>query len=99
MAKFDEALAAIAAGRAVKERLAAVLSRDYSLPVHEKTLETFCKQENLWSIRPDPITPSRVLKVSGRRPKRSGIARETVGSILLKSNLSLKIIPMLVARL
>ena len=53
------------------ESLAAVLSRDYSLPVHAKTLETFCKREGLWSIRPDPITPSRVLK--GKRTAAEAI--------------------------
>jgi len=81
----DTIIAAIKANQGMrKERLAAVLSRDYSLPVHWKALDTFCRRENLWSIRPDAITPSRVLKGKRTAAEAFGYGQDDCWSYTLE---------------
>ena len=46
-------------------KLSSVLEADYGLAVHNKALKKYCDDNNLWSIKPDAPTPSRVL--SGKR--------------------------------
>ena len=57
-----------------KKQLSAELERNYALVVHFETLDKYCKQHDLWSIKPDAPTPSRVL--AGKRKLGEAIGRK-----------------------
>ena len=61
--RVDEAIKANPGKR--KRARSAVLKADYALDVHYPALKTYCDDQDLWGIKPDAVTPSRVL--AGKR--------------------------------
>ena len=72
-------ISAIQANQGMRAKALSVeLERSYNLSVHCKALDKYCRQEKLWNIRPDPITPSRVLKGKRTGAEAMGHGRDGV---------------------